>query len=61
MLMLTNDLIQKAKNSELDTIKAFDCLSWDFLYALLDIIGFGLYFTSMAKATNKTTSSIILI
>lgn len=47
-LLLTNKILQKAKvlpNSfallKLDTVKAFDCLIWAFLYALLERLGFG--------------------
>lgn len=66
-MMLTNEL-HKAQDEgldilllKLDTIKAFDCLGWKFLYLLLKWIGFGIKFIQMLKATNAFASSVMLI
>lgn len=65
---LINEILNKAMESligylliKLDTIKAFDCLGWPFLYRLLDKIGFGPYFISMLQATNASATSSILL
>lgn len=66
--MLTNEILHKAKELDedflllkLNTIKAFDCLSWQFIYALLEFIGFGPNFIQMLKAANATPTSMVLI
>lgn len=46
---------------KLDTIKAFDCIGWIFLYELLRKVGFGSRFISMLEATNVLASSMILL
>lgn len=67
--MLTNEVLFKAKELDRDflllkldsTMKAFDCIGWNFLYILLDRIGFGSKFIQMFKAINASVSSSILI
>lgn len=66
-LMLTNEILHKAELDEdflllkLDTIKMFDCLSLQFIYALLEFLGFGPNFIQILKATIATTTSTVLI
>lgn len=45
----------------LDTVKAFDYLGWDFLFRLLERIGFGPLFLQMIKACYASASSSILL
>lgn len=47
-LFLTNEILQRAKEMDLnivllklDIIKAFDCMNWNFMYCLFQKIGFG--------------------
>lgn len=65
--MLLNEVLHKAKESgedfivmKVDTIKAFDYMSWEFLVRLLQRIGVGPTFINMVK-TNTSTASPILI
>lgn len=58
-LLLVNGILHKAKKSgrnfillKLDTIKAFDCIDWNFLYRLLERLGFGPSFLNVLKAIN---------
>lgn len=46
---------------KLDTIKAFDCINWEFLYHLLERIGFKLYFLQVLKSINVTSSTTISV
>lgn len=66
-VLLFNEVLHKPKRLgrdlllKLDTIKASDCMSWEFLILLLEKIGMGPYFINMVIATNSTTSSTMLI
>lgn len=66
--MLHNEVIHKANHLgrdflllKLDIIKAFDCMSWEFLILLLEKNGMGPYFINILIATNATASSTVLI
>lgn len=66
--MLTNEILHKAQEAnkaslllKLGTIKAFDCLGWQFLLRLLEWIGFGPLFIQMVEAMNATAATFILI
>lgn len=66
--MLRNEVIHKANHLgrdflllKLDIIKAFDCMSWEFLILLLEKNGMGPYFINILIATNATASSTVLI
>lgn len=68
LLLLTNEILHKAKQAledfillKLDTIKAFDCLGWEFWYRLFQHLGFGPLFINMLRTTNASTSSTILL
>lgn len=67
-LILINEVLHKTLEMDkdfvllkVDTIKAFDCIGWTFLFALLDKVGFGPRFLRMLLATNATTSSPVLL
>lgn len=68
-LFLTNEVLHKAKEADLsilllklDTIiKAFNNIGWEFLYRLLQKIGFGPNFLKVIQAINASVSSAILL
>lgn len=67
-MLLTNEVMHKAKACskdflllKVDTIKAFDCLGWIFLYRVLEKMGFGPYLINMLKALHKMATSSIVI
>lgn len=67
-LMLLNELLHKARQSgrefillKLDTIKAFDCINWEFLYRLLIHLRFGPHFLNLLRATNASALASIQI
>lgn len=67
-VMLINEILHKAKNSEesflllkIDTIKAFDWLGWIFLARLLARIGCGPKFISMIEAMYASLATLVLV
>lgn len=67
-LMLLNEILHKARNSreefimlKLDMIKAFNYISWEFLYRLLVHLRFGPYFLNLLRSTNALASASILL
>lgn len=66
--MLINEVLHKVKASrmsylvlKLDTMKAFDCVSWAFLICLLIALGFGPNFIQLIQAINSGVTVSILI
>lgn len=66
--MLTTEVLHRAKASrrnfvhfKLDTVKAFDFVSWVFLIQLLRKLGFGPKFVALIEAIHQVATTSIVI
>ncbi|KAL3701849.1 hypothetical protein R1sor_019871 [Riccia sorocarpa] len=67
-VFLCNQAVWEAKSNgkdcallKVDFRKAFDSLSWDFLFKLLDMMCFGQKFIKIIKALTSTASSAVIV